>query len=226
MKPLIVFDIDGTLTNTVKIDDFCFTETIKNLYSVALGDADWNHFPFVTDLGICKSIFENTLNKPFTDRELIKIKTNFLKMLKENWKTKPELFDRIPNALTFFNHIVGNYPIAIATGGWAETAAFKLNVANFKFHNLPFANSNHHFSRKEITQKAIDMSRNIYETHFSKIVYFGDGKWDLNTCKELGIAFIGIDHAGNGKLKSLGVKKVFSDFRDMGSILNAIETIS
>ena len=221
--PLIIFDIDGTLTNTVEVDDLCYTSTFKNLHGIALSKIEWNNFPHVTDLGVCKSIFETMLDQNLTDEILAETKAYFFDQLKTMASDDPTLFIEVAGANAFVNRLrLHNFPIAIATGGWEESAKFKLDNIGFDYKNLPFANSDHHYSRKEITEIAIKFAREHYNSDFTKIVYFGDGEWDFKTCGELGIEFIGIDNQNTGKLNDLGAKIVFENFFNTEQLIEAI----
>lgn len=48
----IVFDIDGTLTNTRKVDDKCFIKAFKNTFEIDISNQNWSEFTNVTDWGI------------------------------------------------------------------------------------------------------------------------------------------------------------------------------
>ena len=39
---LYIFDIDGTITNTVDIDDNCFQQTFEELYSINRKKINWD----------------------------------------------------------------------------------------------------------------------------------------------------------------------------------------
>lgn len=58
---LIIFDIDGTILDSVNADDKCFIQTFKDLYQIDLTNADWNDFTNVTDTGLTNEIFKNGL---------------------------------------------------------------------------------------------------------------------------------------------------------------------
>ena len=70
--------------------------------------------------------------------------------------------------------------------------------------------------------RAIENAETTYGKRFKNSIYIGDGVWDYQASKELGMDFIGIDNAENGKLKQLGAAFVFSDFTDSKSIVSKI----
>jgi beta-phosphoglucomutase-like phosphatase (HAD superfamily) len=48
---LLIFDIDGTLTDTKGVDDHCFMSAFQDEYAVELHNIDWANFKNITDLG-------------------------------------------------------------------------------------------------------------------------------------------------------------------------------
>jgi hypothetical protein len=63
---LVMFDIDGTLTETMKVDEECFVRSFKDVFDFADIDTDWSHYPRTTDSGIFDDIFHVT-HWPVTD---------------------------------------------------------------------------------------------------------------------------------------------------------------
>ena len=49
MKTLIIFDIDGTLVYSNKVDSKCFSETYQQIYGEPFPSIDWRVYPHVTD---------------------------------------------------------------------------------------------------------------------------------------------------------------------------------
>ena len=54
---LVMFDIDGTLTETMKVDEECFVDSFKDVFGFADIDTDWLHYPRTTDSGIFHDVF-------------------------------------------------------------------------------------------------------------------------------------------------------------------------
>jgi beta-phosphoglucomutase-like phosphatase (HAD superfamily) len=42
---LVMFDIDGTLTETMKADEECFVRSFKDVFGFVEIDTDWSHYP-------------------------------------------------------------------------------------------------------------------------------------------------------------------------------------
>ncbi len=215
-KNLLIFDVDGTLTNTVEVDDCCYTKTIRDLYDLDLRDVDWSEFPYVTDLGILRTIFSDFLHRELSHDLVLRTKRHFHDLLLKTYECSPVSFSAIPGAKGFIKNLSHHgSSVAIATGGWEKTARFKLNVAGFNAAAIPLSSADDHYSRSQIVKFVIEKAAAKYDKRFERFVYFGDGAWDLQTCKELDIEFVGIDFEGNGNLRKFGVKNVFKDFHDL-----------
>lgn len=220
---LVVFDIDGTLTNTKAIDDYCFIKSIKECWNCDLGDVDWSTFVHVTDTGLAQDIYKSKFNKEIRESEILKLKNIFYSKLLYESQVNPSAFFEVKGAEAFIKNLENdNIKIAIATGGWTLTAEHKLSLINLKLSKFPYATSDDHYSRKEIIIKSINNAERANSLVFDNIIYIGDGVWDYHATCEIGIDFIGIDINGDGKLKNLGVSSVFSDFTDSNLILSRI----
>lgn len=211
---LLIFDIDGTLTNTTKVDDKCFIKAFEQTFSISIKGYDWSKLQNVTDWGITEEIILNKLGRLPTSFEYEEMIANFVAHLEqENIKDKSQ-FDEVKGAVTYFNYLKSKpgYQLGIATGGWKKSALLKLNTIGIDVSGVAFSTSNDYKSREDITQHAIRQLKDKLIEQVEEIIYFGDGIWDYKTCKKLGIRFIGIDASGNGTLKKIGANEVFRDF--------------
>jgi beta-phosphoglucomutase-like phosphatase (HAD superfamily) len=126
---LIIFDIDGTIVDSVQADDQCFIQSFEDLYSIDLSQSDWNDFKHVTDSGLTNEIFETHLGRSPLDEEILKLKNHFYKLLTQ---CCDEIIE-IRGAINTLDSLIENpnISIAFATGGWKETAVFKLSTIGF-----------------------------------------------------------------------------------------------
>lgn len=222
---LIVFDIDGTLTNTKSIDDTCFINSIKECWNCKLQDVDWSMYKNVTDTGLAKDIYINYFKKEVQEEELLKLKEIFISKISSSLKNEPEAFNEIPGATKFFRLLQNkNVVLAFATGGWKETAEIKLRNININLSDFLYATSNDHFSRKAIVLQAIERAKERYNTTFKNVIYFGDGVWDYKVTHQLKMQFIGIDQNESVKLEKLGAKYVFKSFLETEQIFKVLES--
>ena len=79
---------------------------------------------------------------------------------------------------------------------------------------------------RKITLDVIDQLSKQTGKPPKQVTYFGDGAWDYQTCAKLEIDFFGIDVAGDGRLRELGAKNVFRDFKDPNRIFQLLKSSS
>jgi len=197
---LFVFDIDGTVTNTVEIDDICFVQTFKDLFQLELKETDWSTYLQATDTGLTNEIFERYIQRLPSEEELRKIKFHFTSLVLQRAQEIVEVKGAVDH-VNKLNSAEDSY-VAFATGGWKDTAHIKLKRVGLSLLDFPHATSNDHSNRVQLIELAIERSKKHYQIDsFDKITYIGDGVWDFKATKELGIDFIGVDCNQTGKLK-------------------------
>ena len=210
---LIIFDIDGTIIDSVRTDDECFIRSFLDLFNINLSGADWNNFEHVTDSGLTSEIFNIYLGRSPMEQELRQLKAHFRNLINQ----RKNEFVEIRGAKNTMAYLIENpeFSIAFATGGWRETARLKLSTVGFEPGKLILTSANDHFDRSVITKMAIDKAlkkENLKE--FDTITYIGDGIWDLKTSQQLGINFIGIDYHNTRKLTLAGAAYVMNSLND------------
>lgn len=210
----IIFDIDGTLTDTTKVDDKCFMKAFKNVFGIDISNQNWLDFKNVTDWGITEELILKHKKRLPTAIEYEKIISEFLLELQYELNTNKNQFQEIEGASVFIKFLQekDEIKIGIATGGWEKSALLKLNAIGVNASKFAFSNSNHFKAREDIVLNTIQELKQ--KNKIDRIIYFGDGTWDYLTCEKLGIEFIGIDNSKNNKLKTIGTKTIFEDFSD------------
>jgi phosphoglycolate phosphatase-like HAD superfamily hydrolase len=220
---LVVFDIDGTLTNTKVIDDLCFIDSIRVCWNCDLRNVDWSTYIDVTDSGLARDIFKSQFNREISSSEMQKLKNVFSSKIIAASDADPESFSEVKGATDFIRELEKqDIHVAIATGGWKVTAEHKLKQLNLELTRFPYATSDDHYLRKEILIRSIENAKRTHKADFDKIVYIGDGTWDYTAACELSIDFIGIDYHRSGKLARSGATAVFPDFSDKELLLHRI----
>jgi HAD superfamily hydrolase (TIGR01549 family) len=210
----IIFDIDGTLTNTTKVDDKCFIKAFKSIFVIDISNQNWSELTNVTDWGIAEEIILKSKKRIPTDIEYEKMISEFVSQLQYEFNTNEKQFQEIKGAFNFIKFLMkkSDIKIGIATGGWEKSANLKLKAIGIDSSKFIFSNSNDFKTRENIVINAISKLNLKWENKIERIIYFGDGTWDYVTCKKLGIEFVGIDNSNNNKLKSIGAKTIFNDF--------------
>jgi len=183
---LIMFDIDGTLVNSVSFEDDCYLKAVQEVIEMPV-DTDWSKYKNVTDSGILDEIIERTglLN----DRKNIhkKVKHRFIGYIKTHLSHTPA--KEIKGAAAFIRKLKkrNDLVLAIATGGWEESAKLKLESAGINYTGIAFASGSDHASRAGI-MKIAESKCSVIE--FTSKSYFGDAIWDKKASHELGYNFI------------------------------------
>ncbi len=217
---LIICDIDGTLTHTNEVDTRCFLESLRTVVGIDLGEADWNDFPDSTDTAIVHELLKDRPGPEIADLESA-IRTDFVGRLTSASLADPDQFTALPGAESFIRQIPSHpdLELAIATGGWLESAQIKLRSAGIDARDLPIATSSDRARRTDIIRLAAERANRPLQSS----VYLGDAPWDQRAARELGIPFIGIGPqwltAGCD-----GLHGAFPDFLDIKSILKTIVT--
>ena len=214
---LLIFDIDGTLTNTTTVDNHCFAETYKEIHQVDWDNFNWDGVDHVSDTGLANAYFKQRYSRLPTQSELEQLQIKFMDLLTLAHQDDPNQFKEIKGAKSIIQqlNVHPNYQLAMATGCWKPSALFKLKAAQIPFEEIPLGHANHHFDRMKITRKAIQLARVRYNYPWDHIVYIGDGIWDAQTTQKLEIPFVGIDFNRDDKLQQHGVKTIISHYEDL-----------
>lgn len=195
---LIIFDIDGTLTQTTSIDTEIFYEVITDY--LALNLIDTKKFNHSTDSSLLQQIYFEYLKRNPTASETQQIKEIFFNKLTAYFQTNSNLCFPISGANEIFKFIndLSNWHIGIATGCWQVSANVKLNVANIPHECIPKSYCDELYNKTEIIQASIRQCEEFYKTdNYSRIIYVGDRQWDKEATEFLNIEFISI---GNNTL--------------------------
>jgi beta-phosphoglucomutase-like phosphatase (HAD superfamily) len=218
---LIICDIDGTLTDTTQVDTLCFVASLKDVAGIDLEISDWNSFPEATDSAIISELLKGSPQEEINAIEQA-VRKDFVERLKAEAKVDSDQFRALPGAVEFIKtaRSRANLGVAIATGGWDESARFKLQMAGVDTVGLAMATSSDRTRRAEIIQLAAHRANRP----LTSAVYLGDGLWDLKAARELKIDLIGIGHQSR-PLFEAGASAAFNDLQDASTVLNCIETL-
>lgn len=197
----IIFDIDGTLIESMAVDTELYFAAIREVLGTVsireLGD-----YPHVTDSGILAQILDDN-GYTAASEVAVSVKEVFLRGMQRHIESVGS-FPTIEGANEFFERARSavNGRVAIATGGWRESALLKLESAGFDVQGVPIATGDDSPSRVEIMRTALDR----LEGDTGSVTYFGDAEWDRRACAALGWEFVAV---GPG----LGGIESYADFR-------------
>jgi phosphoglycolate phosphatase-like HAD superfamily hydrolase len=226
---LIMLDIDGTLTESYEYDQEIFGQAIGEVLGGPPVNADLNGYVDKTSLGVTQEAIRRVTGKNPDPIVVEEVKRLVLGRLGRLHREAHGNFTEVPGAARFLERLrnLDGAGIAIATGCWLDEALFKLQASGLKVEGIPIATSDDDRNRKRIMQMAVGKAVDFYACQgFERIVYVGDGPWDLQAAHALGYAFIGIGPRVQG-LKELEGRHWHADFMDieavMASVQNAIQ---
>lgn len=183
-----IFDIDGTLLQSAAVDDALYREAVSAVLGPVRLRPSLHEYDYVSDTGVLSQILED--NSIPIARQLVEdIKTHFVEALRLHID-KHGPFIEIPGASDMLRElsISSSHAVAIATGGWRESAEIKLESAGFDFAHLPLATANDHHERTVIMEIALSQ----LGSNFKSVTYYGDGPWDRDACADLGWQFVAV----------------------------------
>ena len=205
---LIIFDIDGTLIDSVSGYHKVIINAMTDLGIVEI-DTNFNALMHHTDSYALKYNYENFFNKELPVALLNDFEDLIVKYLQKQPKTVA--IKGVAKVLKQLKN--GEYAIAFATGSLPESAILKMNEAGLEMDEKVLATSKTSFSREGFVLEAIEKAKSYYNvTEFEQIISVGDGIWDLKTAQNLNLEFIGIGTKNKELMQNNGMEHWFEDF--------------
>jgi beta-phosphoglucomutase-like phosphatase (HAD superfamily) len=227
---LAIFDIDGTLTESVAVDEVCFVQAFRDVLGIGPINTNWLEYTFQTDSGLALEICRNHLGRDPGGDEISRLQSRFVELLCAAAEGAGQPIREIAGAAALL-HLLrahGRWHVAIATGGWRVSARFKLASAGLPVDAFPWANADDALDRVDILRSAIGRAGQHYEQDtFEKVVYIGDGVWDVRAAKALGIGFLGLATDNRaGRLMEEGASCILPDFSDPVGVVECLEAVA
>jgi phosphoglycolate phosphatase-like HAD superfamily hydrolase len=224
---LVVFDLDGTLTQTMGVDVECFVIAVTEVLQLPEIDQDWNSYEHVTDEGVIRELFMRSFGRQAQPRDTIPVVDRFIELLAARQLSDGTAFSEISGATPLMDRLRGDsqWAIALATGAWRRSAQFKIRSAGLPLEGIPAAFAEDGPSREGIVRAAIDRAKETYrQLEFERIVSVGDALWDVKTARNLQFPFVGVGASSRAeRLRSNGASHVLEDYRDPECFLRYLE---
>lgn len=190
----------------MSVDTELYFSAIREvLGSVTTRDpGDYEH---VTDTGILLQVYAEN---GYAERSDVtdSIKAVFVASL-EKYFGETGSFPVIDGAVQFLEAVRRSRDtgVAIATGGWRDSALMKLKRAGFKIDGVPVVTSDDSPTRTGIMRLAYRKAGGLA----GAVTYFGDAEWDRRACRDLGWNFVAVGRRLNGIESYEGLEWKFGD---------------
>jgi phosphoglycolate phosphatase-like HAD superfamily hydrolase len=214
---IVVFDIDGTLTDSVAQHQIAFERTLRSFAFPALR-TDWSSYQHHSDSGIFEEAWEEAGWPQTPDH--IGLEERFRREFDSVFENEP--VSPIPGAREFLASLSQTDWLPVfATGSLRHGAVRKLKCLDIPFEQDMLVTASEYTTREEIVSNAIARAKEKYRiVSPERIISIGDGIWDLKTARNLGLEFLGIGFGEKAEqLRSAGAK-VHAGFEEGLAILS------
>jgi phosphoglycolate phosphatase-like HAD superfamily hydrolase len=223
---LVIFDVDGTLTDTNLVDGRCYWDAVSEMFGLVNGQPDWSGFRHVTDRGIAEELCQRHLGRAIRDDEVNALRRRVAELLETAMPVQDPLSYQITGASNLLSFMLGSpeFGVALATGAFRPSAALKLRRAGLFNSSIPLASSDDAVARAQIMRIARRRAARKYRGEFSHISFVGDGVWDVKGARELGWNFVGIAAGEHAEfLRRAGASIIVPNFEPVSTFLAALQ---
>jgi phosphoglycolate phosphatase-like HAD superfamily hydrolase len=218
MTGVAVFDLDGTLVESMAVDEVCFVAVAE----AALGDrvpADWLDDRDRTDTSLFRRIWRLAGRPDPTWETMRSAEREMASALHRALRDAPQRCRAVAGGAAVIQRLrAAGWLVAVATGSWRASAQLKLAHAGLPEVHLVTASEESarpaliaRAVREVLTQSPPRQRR----MQSRKVVYVGDGPWDVAAASAAGTGFLGRGRgAGALALREAGARVVVDDFAD------------
>ena len=190
----VIFDIDGTLLHSSKLDDETYASAIHDVLGPVQFRKSWSHYKNVSGSGTLLEILgDNNIGN--TAGVLRAVEKAFVARLSRYIEKNGPIME-VPGAKDFVSKLANSSDcqIAYATAGWFASARIKLRSSQFPVDGIPLASCNDQIDKVAIMTHALKQ----LTAPFDSITYYGDGEWDKLAANALGWNFVPVGEQLNG----------------------------
>jgi len=223
-KKLIVFDIDGTLLQSITTHQLALAQAMA-ASSLTHRDPEWSHYANHTDSGVFYEAYELSFGRQPCEAECREFEALF--QVCYDGLSEGQVDTEIPGAVALLRQLEasGEWLIAYATGSYRGPAEHKLQRLGVASGSSVLVTASEFRTRRDIVAEAIRQRlAGAEHGHLGHVFSVGDGAWDAKTAAELGLHFVGVGNERNApQLIELGARAVVPDFTDLPRFLGALE---
>jgi phosphoglycolate phosphatase-like HAD superfamily hydrolase len=215
MTSLALFDIDGTILDSNEFDAACYVDAVREILHIDAVDVDWSKYRHVTDTGILMEIYGKQFGREIPPDLVATVRERFVEAVHCGLKDQRMIVRRIRGVNRALEALKDHrWLVSFATGGWRESSEAKLQYAGIERGRYDLFSSNDDHRREEIIRLAIEKAGGDSNPgRFDRIVYIGDGIWDLQACRKMGICFLGMGRDHSALLRN-GATHALADYED------------
>ena len=81
IRNLAIFDIDGTLTESVAVDEVCYIQAFRDVLGIGSINTNWLDYQYQTDSGVAVEICRNHLGRDPGGAEIRRLQARFAELL-------------------------------------------------------------------------------------------------------------------------------------------------
>ena len=218
---LALFDIDGTLTDTVghPVYDEYFVRIMESSLGGTRINTDWAAYPHATDSGIVRTVLE-THRGAHDESHADEIQRVYERACRSVGQT----IEPIPGAADALAALESHadWMIGFASGNWNAIGRIKLWAAGLDPRDHVFVGASDEESRAGIMQRAVAEGRDRSGAGLTRVVYVGDAVWDVRACRAAQLPLVGIASPPES-LTALGASHAVPDYEDLEGFLRALE---
>jgi beta-phosphoglucomutase-like phosphatase (HAD superfamily) len=189
MTHLVMFDVDGTLVDSEGFDGPLFVRAVREVVGVEVDD-DWSSYPHATDSGLVSEVLRRHGIDDHDGALRARIEREFVAAIRAH--VDAHGVRQVPGAGALLE-VLRRAPavrVAIATGGWRDSARLKLEAADIDLEGIVVASASDSEERTVIMRIAEERATGGVAPR--RRTYFGDAAWDLRACAMLGYEFVAI----------------------------------
>src|SRR5947199_10576330 len=109
---LVMFDIDGTLTQTYQADETCFVQALQEVFGFTDINTDWASYPHCSDSGILEALFQLRLGRSPLRSQISTFQAHFVSLLTAAIAVQP--FNPLAGAPAFLRRLTCSCGLPVA----------------------------------------------------------------------------------------------------------------
>lgn len=223
MESLLIFDIDGTLLQSVKLQTMCLERALRLCLNCqfSLEDAQ-----ATTDAGIFAEIHQKISGRPPLPSEQDCFRSFFFAELEQAFACGEDVVATLGANNVLAGSLNGrDVAVAVGTGGFESVSRLKMERAGLSMEDIPAAFAEDGFTKEEVLRASLLRAESHYGARFQEVVYIGDASYDVRAAERLNFRFVGIGAGKREKrLLSCGAKIVIPDLTHLHRVLERRES--